>query len=254
MKRLVFALSGLALGMVYGTTHAACPAISHQQLAQALKESVAAAGGPGNGGLDFHMWATVVGTSGEVCLVARSSDASKGNATLNDQWLLSRVISAQKANTALSLSTQNFALSTANLYSAVQPGGSLFGLQHSNPVDTGVAYQGESEHFGTARDPLRKRRVGGVNVFGGGLALYAGGKLVGGLGVSGDSSCADHNVAWRVREGLGMGAANVPAGVAGADKDNILYLNAGEAPNGFKHPLCGGSEKAVNDALMTGSR
>jgi hypothetical protein len=30
-------------------------------------------------------------------------------------------------------------LSTANLYSAVQPGGSLYGLQHSNPVDPEVA-------------------------------------------------------------------------------------------------------------------
>ena len=36
-------------------------------------------------------------------------------------------------------------------------------------------------------------RIGGVNVFSGGLALYdAKGVLIGGLGVSGDSSCADH--------------------------------------------------------------
>ena len=32
------------------------------------------------------------------------------------------------------------ALSSANLYSAVQPGGSLYGLQASNPVETDVAY------------------------------------------------------------------------------------------------------------------
>jgi len=43
------------------------------------------------------------------------------------------------------------ALSTANLYSAVQPGGSLFGLQESNPVDTKVAYEGDSAKFGTAK-------------------------------------------------------------------------------------------------------
>ena len=42
-----------------------------------------------------------------------------------------------------------------------------------------------------------------MNVFGGGLALYdAAGTLVGGLGVSGDSSCADHNIAWRTRNTL----------------------------------------------------
>jgi len=39
-----------------------------------------------------------------------------------------RVISAQKANTANAFSLPQLALSTANLYSAVQPGGSLFGL------------------------------------------------------------------------------------------------------------------------------
>jgi uncharacterized protein GlcG (DUF336 family) len=32
-------------------------------------------------------------------------------------------------------------------------------------------------------------------VFGGGLALYDDQGIVGGLGVSGDSACADHNVA-----------------------------------------------------------
>ena len=39
------------------------------------------------------------------------------------------------------------------------------------------------------------RLLGGINVFGGGLALYnSDGRLLGGLGVSGDSSCADHNI------------------------------------------------------------
>ena len=41
--------------------------------------------------------------------------------------------------------------------------------------------------------------------FGGGLALYATGKVIrGGLGVSGDTSCADHFIAWRVRHILGL--------------------------------------------------
>src|SRR3989449_5661583 len=35
------------------------------------------------------------------------------------------------------------ALSTANLYSAVQPGGSLYGLQHSNPVDRSEEHTSE---------------------------------------------------------------------------------------------------------------
>jgi hypothetical protein len=60
-------------------------------------------------------------------------------------------------------------IATANLYSAVQPGGSLYGLQHSNPVDTSVAYKGPSENYGKANDPMVGKKIGGVNVFGGGL-------------------------------------------------------------------------------------
>ena len=78
------------------------------------------------------MWGTVVATDGTVCAVAYTG------AKVGDQWLGSRVISAPKANTANAFSLPGLALSTANLYSATQPGGSLFGLQFSNPVDTQV--------------------------------------------------------------------------------------------------------------------
>ena len=65
-------------------------------------------------------------TDGTVCAVAYTG------AKVGDQWLGSRVISAQKANTANAFSLPGLALSTANLYSPTQPGGSLFGLQFSN--------------------------------------------------------------------------------------------------------------------------
>jgi uncharacterized protein GlcG (DUF336 family) len=75
----------------------------------------------------------------------------------------------------------------------VQPGGTLFGLQASNLVDTAAAYKGPSKNYGQPNDPLVGKKIGGVNVFGAGLALYdATGQLVGAIGVSGDSSCADH--------------------------------------------------------------
>lgn len=244
MNKFTFTQTASALALLLGSAAAmaTCPPISHAQLANALKAATQPSGGPTNGGLDFHMWATIVGDDGVVCYVAKTG------AQLNDQWLISRVISAQKANTAAGLSTHGFALSTANLYTAVQPGGTLFGLQHSNPVDTAVAYAGNSAFFGTNLDPLRGRRIGGVNVFGGGLALYnASGKLVGGIGVSGDTSCADHNVAWRTREALGYGKANVPAGVAGLKKDNILYI--GSSNTGFEHPVCSAASKAISDAF-----
>ena len=175
-----------------------------------LKAALVAAAAAETSGLNNHMWATIVDRDGVVCAVAFSG-TDRGA-----QWPGSRVISAQKANTANAFSldatsrsngsgqTNGLALSTANLYSAVQPGGSLFGFQASNPVDTGVAYKGPSSRYGS-QDPMEGSKIGGVNVFGGGLALYGPGKkIVGGVGVSGDTSCADHNIAWRVRNNLGL--------------------------------------------------
>ena len=150
--------------------------------------------------------------------------------------------------------SSRFALSTANLFSATQPGGSLFGLQESNPVNPAVAYVGSSATWGTAADNLMGQKIGGVNVFGGGLALYNGG-LVGGLGVSGDTSCADHNIAWRVRAALGLN--HVPSGVAPAGNDGIIYDVTGshgnfESKSGFGHPSCGGTEQDVAKNIGAG--
>src|SRR5712671_6560236 len=169
-----------------------------------------------NGGLGFNMWATAVNRDGYVCAVAFTGTGR------GDQWPGSRVISAQKANTANAFSVPGFALSTANLYAATQNGGTLYGLQLSNPVDTSVAYAGSAAAYGQADDPLVGKQVGGINVFGGGLALYkqTSKKLVGGLGVSGDTSCTDHIIAWKVRDLLNYD--NVPAGVAGTGADNMI--------------------------------
>src|SRR5262245_46359866 len=184
-------------------------------------------------GLNLHMWATIVNRDGFVCAVAFSG-SDRGA-----QWPGSRVISAQKANTANAFSLDKsssskgsgalsgLALSTANLYSAVQPGGSLFGLQFSNPVDTSdVSYKGPSEAYGQSNDPLVGEKIGGVNVFGGGLPLYGlGQKIVGAVGLSGDTSCADHFIAWRVRNLLAFDHLKGVAGVSGdeARPDNIVF-------------------------------
>ena len=168
----------------------------------------------------------------------------------NDQWQGSRVISAQKANTAEDFSLPALALSTANLYSATQPGGSLFGLQESNPVNTDAAYGGNTSDYGTPDDYMVGKRIGGINVFGGGLALYdSDGNLLGGVGVSGDASCADHNIAWKVRSILQLDY--VPAGDT---DDNIVYdINpiTGKSPSGWGHPVCNDASKAIGLALPT---
>src|SRR3954466_1587809 len=130
-----------------------------------LRAALEAARAQANGGFNLDMWATVVNRDGVVCAVAFTGN-NRG-----DQWPGSRVISAQKANTANAFSLPALALSTADLYSATQPGGSLFGLQESNPVDPQVAYKGPAQNFGRANDPMVRLTIGGVNVFGGGLAL-----------------------------------------------------------------------------------
>ena len=196
-----------------------------------------------------------------------------------DQWLASRVISAQKAATANSLSLATvsgassagqLALSSGNLYSADREGGSLFGLQFSNPVDPANAYgqagqpgtlPNASKDFGTATDPLVGLPVGGINVFGGGLALYTASGKVGGLGVSGDTSCTDHMVAWKTRAALKLDFL-ASAGISGPAKifakdtkhpDNLIFDipnntqsvgpnkapvegNNAISPSGFGHP------------------
>lgn len=187
-------------------------------------------------GFNLNMWGTIVDRDGQVCAIAFTG-ADRGA-----QWPGSRVISAQKANTANAFSLDGLALSTANLYSAVQPGGSLFGLQESNPVDVGVAYKGPSSNFGKANDPMGGSKIGGVNVFGGGLGLYTSNrKVVGGLGVSGDSSCEDHRVAWRVRQLLSLDYLPAGPGVAGdAQRPDNMVFDVTANPNGGTGVSAGG--------------
>lgn len=209
----------------------------------ALKKALLSARTEANGGLNLDMWATIVDRSGKVCAVTYTGD------DFDSQWLGSRVISAQKANTANAFSLKGLALSTANLYSAVQPGGSLFGLQESNPVNINVAYRGEAKNFGSTKDPLIGERIGGVNVFGGGLALYNDkGEIVGAIGVSGDTSCADHNIAWKTRHALNLDF--VPAGVAPTKNDNIIFdITDSKSASGFGHPTCSDKNKEMASAL-----
>ena len=209
----------------------------------ALKTALDAAVAAESSGFNLQMWATIVDRDGIVCAVAFSG-VDRGA-----QWPGSRVISAQKANTANAFSLQGLALSTGNLYSAVQPGGSLFGLQESNPVNTLAAYAGaDGSNYGTANDPMKGLKIGGVNVFGGGLGLYGPGRvLMGGVGLSCDTSCADHNIAWRVRKSLGLDHLQGVGGVSGdaARPDNIVYdlrssggASGSFSKSGWGHPEC----------------
>lgn len=261
----VLILAGLVPGSAFADEdgrdnrgRASCQGLPSQgELTVALWSAVAS----DSTGLNNDMWATVVNEFGVVCAVTFSGGDNRA------QWPLSRVISAQKANTANGLSLSmgdgglvpGLALSTANLYAGVQPGGamngmpqpggSLFGLQFSNPVDPEVAYRGNPKRFGEPNDPMVGLKIGGVNVFGGGLALYdENGNVVGALGVSGDTSCRDHIVAWITRDGLALDT--VPAGVSPTGDDNMILFGSG-GNEAFAHPSCGFGEDPVIQALPT---
>jgi len=74
--------------------------------------------------------------------------------------------------------------------------------------------------------------------------------------VSGDSSCADHNIAWRTRHQLNFDF--VPGGV-GPDTtrpDNIVYditpatgLALGVSASGWGHPVCSDAAKTISGQL-----
>ena len=202
-----------------------CP-VSHA----ALKTALVSADTADSTGLNNHYWAVVVSRDGRVCAVAFSGERA------DSQWLLSRQIAAAKAFTANGLSLEGAPLSTAQLYPWVQPGAPanpLFGLAGGNPVSPENAYDGPYHLFGTKNDPMIGRRVGGTITFGGGLALYEGTAPIGGLGLSGDTACADHSTAWRVRALLDQAPSS--------GNDRITLNNA------TGHPHC------PNDADTQGS-
>jgi len=167
-----------------------------------------------------RMWAAVVDRNGVLCGINKSNP---------DAWPGSRAIAIAKAATANDFSNNLLALSTANLYTPTQPGGSLYGLNNSNPFNP---------LFNASANDLTGDGfvVGGIITFGGGVALYnSSNQVIGGLGVSGDSSCADHAVAFRMR--LFAGLNHVPSGVSPDNDDNIIYLG-GTGTQGFAQPHC----------------
>ena len=172
-----------------------------------------------NGGLfsPNRMWSAVVDRTGRLCSVI----------VIGDAWPGSRSIAIAKASTANDFSNSALAISTANLYAPTQPGGSLYGLNDSNPFNP--LFQPQNTGIGFV--------PGGIITFGGGVALYYNGQVIGGLGVSGDTSCTDHVIAYRMRRGAGLNV--IPKGPNASGNDNIEYPVPRNAPvSGFEQPHC----------------
>jgi uncharacterized protein GlcG (DUF336 family) len=216
-------------------TYSSASLPSHLAVHEALKNIVRSK----NGDFGFHMWASVVDRDGVITVVTFSGP-DRGA-----QFPGSRVISAQKANTANAFSLDEFAISTANLYTGSQPGGGDYGLLISNPVNPYLAYRGDSLKYGTVKDPMLGKKIGGVNVFGGGLALYdKSGKIIGAIGVSGDSSAADHNICWKLRHALKLDY--VPEGGSPTKDDNIVNdIVKGVSKSGWGHPTSSAEAAAI---------
>lgn len=165
------------------------------------------------------MWAAVVNRDGAVCAYTTSTtDATQ-------VWPGSQAIAKSKAYTANAFSLDDLALSTARLYTFTQPGHSLWSLGQSNLFNPQFLAPPSGQNGG------QNEIAGGLIFFGGGVPLYRNGKIIGALGISGDTSCADHEIAKRVRD---LANLNPPGG---ALVDDIVYSGP-DAPSVFAHPVC----------------
>ncbi len=238
-------LAAMALMMGSGTAMATCADVDAAAGPQ-VAAVIAMIQSHTSGGFGLPMWWGVVDETGKVCGIRNSSPTP----TSNNSWLGSRIIAVQKAYAANAFSLNGFSISTANLYGLTIPGGSLFSLTSSNLLDASTAYLGAPETYGTVTDPLIGKRLGGLITFGGGLALYnAAGVKVGALGVSGDTSCTDHAVAWQIRALWGLD--HVPGGFVTSYhpapefpvKGDEIVIKLSSDPlnlqNTYKHPTCG---------------
>lgn len=239
MKRmlpvLVGVVFGVSLAIVTSTeAEAVCPVtlntateLQTHLASAATGTGISVALGPGTevGGLfgGTRMWGAVVDRDGVLCLFATGGSAVA--ASDPDQvWPGSQAIAKAKAYAANAFSLDTLALSTALLYTFTQPGHSLFGLNNSNPFNPNFLAPPAGTDGGLGKI------AGGIITFGGGVPLYnATGQIIGGLGVSGDTACADHEVAKRVRD---LAVLNPPGGPL---VDDIVYTPAGSV---FAHPRC----------------
>jgi uncharacterized protein GlcG (DUF336 family) len=164
-------------------------------------------------------WASIVNRQGEICATAVATDEPASS------WPGSQAIAKAKAYTANAFSSDVQPMSTARLYTLTQPGHSLWGVAQPNPFNPEclVAPEDASKTNGKV--------CGGAVAFGGGVALYRGKTRVGGLGVSGDTACADHEIAKRIRH-----LANLDP-EKGQFADDITYSSV-DGPSQFTHPLC----------------
>lgn len=207
-------------GPVTGAEPAACKDLpSVHDLQKWLREAPATGGEAGGLFSGKREWASIVDRQGRICATAVSMDDPAS------AWPGSQAIAKAKAYTANSYSTDDLPLSTARLYTLTQPGHSLWGVAQPNTFNPACIVA--PRESGSTDGKI----CGGAIAFGGGVPLYRGKTRVGGLGVSGDTACADHEIAKRMRH-----LANLDP-EKGPNTDDITFSSA-DGPSAFTHPLC----------------
>jgi uncharacterized protein GlcG (DUF336 family) len=202
-----------------GAASAACNALP---TAADLKKWLRTAPGEAEAGGLFSgqmEWASIVSRQGEICATAVATDEPAS------AWPGSQAVAKAKAYTANAYSTDGAPLSTARLYTLTQPGHSLWGVAEPNPFRADCLV---SPHD---MNTTNGKMCGGSIAFGGGVPLYRGKTRIGGLGVSGDTACADHEIAKRIRHLAMLDPEK------GEFADDIVYTSA-DGPSPFAHPPC----------------
>ncbi len=109
----------------------------------------------GNGGVPIlGVWAALVDTTGAVCAVVSSEE---GDLSVNSE-LAHRIFAIQKANTSNAFSNSRSATASGQLYTQSLPGGTLYGAMLNTAINFNA---GNVAKFGTAKDPLIGKRIGG---------------------------------------------------------------------------------------------
>ena len=191
--------------------------MSFQTLRSALRDADQA----DSTGLNNHYWAVVVNRGGVVC-AWRSRAAARFAVAAQPPDCRREGVHRQRPEPRRRAAVDRAVVSRG--CSRARRRNPLFGLAAGNPVSPEDAYEGSFDQFGTRNDPMVGRRVGGTDHFRRRpRPLRTATTRSAALGLSGDTACADHSTAWRLRDLLGMAPA--------AGNDRITLDNAAGHPH-----------------------
>jgi uncharacterized protein GlcG (DUF336 family) len=185
---VALAVIGVSLAMSLGVRRmeAAPDDLTHADLDVIVAQAVASASLTNSA---FRTSPTVQKTKMQIAIVARDGKLLRVF-SMPDAWVGSIDIAIAKARTGAFFSSNQNALTSRIVGQASQPGGPLWGIGNSNQI--GISGSQEFRN--------------GIITFPGGVPLYKGGQLVGGIGVSGDGVDQDEAVAFGGAAGFAPGA------------------------------------------------